>query len=389
MRSGLHRLDSRALLVLGLFVACLGGTPSGAQTEEEREHQHLTTIEHLRAEQGETARELIQPLLELGQLYLGQDRCQEAIAALEHAFGISRKIDGLFHPTQLKMIAPLRECYVALDLLREFERVQQHAIRIAESQHGQNDLALLPALDEAARWYEHAGLYKEARDLYSRSMRIVRKAAGDNDVRLIEPLRGMARACRLENQFQNGNAPLDALGERSLRRAVAIARAHPEASRTQRVETFLELADWLQMTGYTREALKIYKEVWNELAKPTRVVAAASGDRVDIIAGAVGTELLSSPLPIQYRTQVGVALRRPPPPAEREKLRHYTVDFSYTVTREGYATDIRVLHSDAPRDLQYHMLENLRRTRFRPRFEDGVPVETRDVRLRQGVYVGD
>jgi hypothetical protein len=106
-----------------------------------------------------------------------------------------------------------------------------------------------------------------------------------------------------------------------------------------------------------------------------------------ITAGSASAEdLLGTPEPILYRAQIGTALRRPPP--DREKLRHYWVDFSFTVTRRGEVTDVVVTDGTAPKDLQIRLAENLKTTHYRPRFADGEPADTPDVKLRQGVWVG-
>jgi hypothetical protein len=147
-------------------------------------------------------------------------------------------------------------------------------------------------------------------------------------------------------------------------------RGNPDGDAKRRVDTLLELADWYQMSGALRDALKAYKDVW--------AIAAASGG--------APAELFAAPEPILYRAQIGTALRRPPP--DREKLQHYWVDFAFTVTRRGEVTDVVVTDATAPKDLQMSLAENLKRTHYRPRFVDGEPADTRDVKLRQGVWVG-
>ncbi len=62
-------------------------------------------------------------------------------------------------------------------------------------------------------------------------------------------------------------------------------------------------------------------------------------------------------------------LRRSPPDAE--KLKHYWIDYEFTVTRNGDARDVIVRESTAPRDIQTRIAENLKRTRFRPSLVDG------------------
>ncbi len=364
----------------------------------------LLRIETVEKEHGHVARELEAPLFELGKLYVSADQCQNAIPILRQAASLSQRLDGVMNPRQLRVYEPLSECYVSLDMVRDLARVQEQVLLVRENAYGKYDVRMLPALAHVGDWYERAGDYQSARDVYLRAMRIARKAGGDQDIRLVLPLRAIARTYRLEMQYEQeglrGRA-LDAQGQRTLERAARIVRAHAsEAPRPAllptsstdggnpggarggssnsvevdahlRVDTLLELADWYQMAGAVRDAVKVYKEAWQ--------AAVASGQS--------GPELLGEPQPILYRAAVGVALRRPPP--DREKLKHYWIDFEFTVTRFGEVTNVVAKNATAPRDLQFGIAENLKRTHYRPRFVDGEAVDTSGVHIRQGVWVAN
>jgi tetratricopeptide (TPR) repeat protein len=331
----------------------------------------LLRINLIEQDAGNLSRELQAPLFELGKLYASADQCQNAIPIIQRAILLSQRLDGLMNTPQLPLYEPMLECFVARDMLRELTRALEQTLLINESAYGKDDVRLLPALAYAAEWYEQAGLYDDARQLYNRSMKIARKTGGDQDERIVDPLRGLSQTFRLEAQYESERSiALNAAGERALERAAAIVRAHPDGDPQRRIATLLELGDWYQMSGAIRDAAKTYKEVW---------AAATAG------GGPTG-DLLTTPEPILYRAQIGTALRRPP--ADREKLQHYWVDFAFTVTRRGEVTDVVVTGATAPKDLQISLAENLRKTHYRPRFADGEAVDTRDVTLRQGVWVG-
>lgn len=364
---------------------------TAGQAAEQIEQNLLHEIEAFETQQGPVTRHVISPLLKLGRFYAATERCDSAILALNHALHVSIRVDGLFQPQQLELLDPLRNCYVALDLQADFERAQHYVLLLNETTYGKDDPRMLPALENAARWYEQAGRYLSARKLYDRAVEIAREDAGDKeDLRMVGPLRGIARAYRLEYmfglheadlgiegagrlssnaEFESSSRHLDYLGERSLLRALKILRTHPDARRAQRIETLLDLGDWYQMAYASRDALKIYREVWRELSEPD----------------APGTALLAKPVPILYRPHVGVALRRPP--QEKEELKHYSAEFDFTVTREGRVVDVVVAESDAPKYLQRDLADNLKRTRYRPRFVAGEPVDTPGMHHRQGLYV--
>jgi tetratricopeptide (TPR) repeat protein len=366
----------------------------------------LLRIEAIEKEHGHVARELEAPLFELGKLYVSADQCKNAIPILRQAILLSQRLDGVMNPRQLRVYDPLSECYVALDMVRDLGRAQEQVLLVRENVYGKDDVRMLPALARAGEWYEQAGDYESARDVYLRAMKIARKAGGDDDVRLVLPLRAMARTYRLEMQYEQealrGRA-LDAQGQRTLERAARIVRAHAgsnavrvadasnagamthaiaasgvnaalnraDSDTTLRIDTLLDLADWYQMAGAVRDAVKVYKEAWQ-----------TAGD-----AGRSGEELLGEPQPILYRAAVGIALRRPP--ADHDKMKHYWIDFEFTVSRFGEVKDVVAKSTSAPRDLQLGIAENLKRTHYRPRFVDGEAVDTRGVRIRQGVWVSN
>jgi tetratricopeptide (TPR) repeat protein len=334
----------------------------------------LLKIEAIEKEHGHVTRELEAPLLELGKLYASAEQCQNAIPMLRQAILLSQRLDGVMTPRQLPMYAPLLECFVSRDMLRELERAQEQMLLVHESEHGKDDVRMLPALRDAGAWYEQAGQYESARNVYTRAMTIARKAGGEQDVRLVKPLRSLARTYRLQAQYEEEawrERAVDAQGQRLLERAAQIVRTSANASAALRIETLLEFGDWYQVAGAVRDAAKLYKEVW----------------QAAVAAGGSGLEFFRRPEPLLYRAAVGVALRRAP--QDRENLRHYWIDFEFTVTRLGEVDNVVVKNTGAPGDLQRAIAENLKRTHYRPRFVDGEAVDSEGIRIRQGVWVGE
>ena len=331
----------------------------------------LLKIDTIEKEQGHVARALEAPLFELGKLYLTADHCQDAIPLLRQAIALTQRLDGVMNTRQLAMYEPLLECLVAKDMIIDLQHALDQMLLIRENASGKSDLRMIPALAHAGEWYERAGEYENAREVYQRSVDIARKAGGDRDVRLVGPLRALARTFRLQVQYEpeplRGRA-LDAAGERMLERAARIVRENPDASASLRIDTLLELGDWYQMSGAVRDALKIYQEVW----------AAA------VAAGKPGESVLGEPTPLLYRAAVGVALRAAPP--DRQKMKHYWIDFEFRVSRFGQVEDVLAKGSTAPSSLQQGIAENLKRTHYRPRFVRGEAVDTEGVKVRQGVW---
>lgn len=365
------------------------GATTPALAEETTALKLIRNVQSLQAQYGNYAREVLPPLVELGQLY-GAGQCNHALDILDLALEVSRRSEGLLHPQQLEIYAPLMSCYLTLNRIDEFARAQHYVLLINEAQYGQNDPHLLPSLAAAAKRYEEGGLYFSARRLHRRAVEIAEHASGRNDPSLVAPLRGLAHAYRLEyiyglalpditdetylvstlrsNAGLPGDFRFDRLGEESLERAVKILRRHPDSKR-ELIETLVELGDWHQLAGHNREALTIYRQAWRELHAPD----------------APDSDLLRTATPLQFRPRTGAALRRTP--LEDEGLHKYTIDLEYTVTGEGRVKDIRVLESNASPRVQHNVVEDLRYTRHRPGFaENGEPIEERGLQYRRHVY---
>jgi tetratricopeptide (TPR) repeat protein len=352
----------------------------------------LRNIQTLQAKHSFLAPELLPPLLELGQLY-GTGQCDRAIEILDLALDVSRRHEGLFNPGLLDIYTPLLSCYITLDLPAALDRAQQYVVLIDEHRYGKHDPRLLPTLEQGAQRYEEVGLYLSARKLHRRALEIASRTAGENDLSLVKPLRGIARAFRLEYtyglavadyahvtyeapelvssaSFDPARTRLDRLGRRSLERAVEILRKHTDTHAGEYHDTLLELGDWHQLGDHRNSALKSYRELWKALHGGE----SPSDPRA----------LLDTPQALLGGHAGNTRLRRPP--ADTDRLQKYTVDLDYAVSRDGRVRDVKVVESDAPKDVEMRIVRDFRQTRFRPRFASGEPVDTAELYHRQNFY---
>jgi tetratricopeptide (TPR) repeat protein len=375
-----------ALLSCDLAVAQTGSGISRARVLKER--SLLETIKQIQGDTGGFSSTLVRPLWDLGILYVQWDRCVEAVAVLEQAARLKRADEGFFTTSQLELFDLMQECQIALGAMPDFQRIQQYRLLITEKTFGRGPEAL-PMLSQIAAWYEEAGLYISARVLYSGQIDLIKRAGGRKDVRLVEPLRGIARAYRLEYAYGLNSADLllnrggwmhsdaklqipytrlDYTGEASLVRALRILEEAPAEHQGKLVETLIDLGDWYLVGERRDEAIRMYKQAWEISTQ---------------IEGA--TALFSGPEPVPFRTSLGVPLRRPP--KDRSEFDQFWADLDYTVGRDGRVQDVEVLETNASRSTRWKLVENLSNTRHRPRFEDGEPVATPHVQKRQRVWV--
>jgi hypothetical protein len=371
---------------------CAQSTETDERPRLQTEQKLLRSAQAIASQHGDATTALIPPLKELGLLYVEWNRCSDAIVLLDQAARLVRADEGLFTATQLELFDPLEKCYLTLDRQTDFRRVQEYRVLIAERTYGGNNPAMLPMLSRTARWYEEAGYYISAREIHGKALDIIRTSGSHNDVRVVEPLRGIARAYRLE--YLHGLEPLDAeynrgsrfesvtsrttplrtpdrLGETSLKKAVKTLEVHSarhssSAMSALLIDTLLDLAGWYQMTDDPRAAMTVYRRAW-----------AVSQIHLD------GHEtLFDQPQPVPYQWAIDLPWRRP---IENEQ---YWADVDYTVARSGRISDVTIEHSDAPKFIQSKLVQGLLNTLVRPRFVKGEPVDTEHVRARQIIWVG-
>jgi len=358
------------------------GNHSSAETSYER------GVQILEASAANTDRQLLLPLQGLGETYNALGQHEDARLVLKRAVDLSRNLDGLFNLEQLKFVEPLIDSYVALAQFQDAEKEHQYAFRVAETAYGRNDIRMLEPIDHYARWFEFVGRYSTARALYGRALTISERK-GKNSPLSVDPLRGIARTYRLE--FLNGpeddsreafsNSPtntptmpsdmnggqrLNADGERALKMALGAIDAQTPVDRERRGETLVELGDWYLSSGDTNKALETYKDAWKELMQ------------------AGSTQLLSAPRQLAYRPPASSITRSRIDPKDAEEK---FVEVKFTVTNDGHVSNIETASSDAPTGLQKSVVNAVKKARYSPRLENGEPAQTTGVTLRERVMV--
>ena len=102
-------------------------------------------------------------------------------------------------------------------------------------------------------------------------------------------------------------------------------------------------------------------------------------------AGAGAVDVLRVPRRLAYRAPpTSIARLRPEDP---ENFEERLVELRFTVDVDGKVTDITTASSEVAPGLERSVQFALRRARYAPRLEDGTPVETRDVTLRERLLV--
>lgn len=331
----------------------------------------------------------LRPLQGLGIAFARSDQPVDAADALKRAIDLSRNVDGLYNLEQLDFVRALIDVYVAQGRLDDAEREHLFAFRVAETTYGPGDPRMLPAHDYLARWYEYVGRYTTARAEHLRALRLAEATSGRGSVATVEPLRGIARAFRLEYLYGpeiveapttsepltfssgSGTAPpqaaLNREGERALQLALAaLLRADPQQPNALGA-TFVDLGDWYLIAGNGKGALAAYHDAWRALEK------------------AGNTRLVETPRQLRYRAPSMSVTRYTGGRVEDYDI--YPIEARFTVKADGRIADVAIAPSDAPQSFQDGVQSAVRKALYAPRLEGGDAVETTGVTLTERVLV--
>lgn len=375
--------DDRALATP---LANLGTTQLRLSLFSAAEASYKRALAVVRSNANATDRALLRPLQGLGVTYARTDQPGAAASTLKDAIDLSRNIDGLYNLEQLDYVFALIDVYIAGNQLTEAEREHLFAFRIAETAFGKDDPRMLPAYDYLARWYEYVGRYTTARVQHRRALRLAEVTSGRGSIETVAPLRGLARAFRLEYlygiepteqvlgtdpmQFTTGPAQLPHLtadGERALHLALAaIDRADPPDP-ALRGETLLDLGDWQLTGGNARGALLAYRDAWLALD--------AAGT----------TALVAAPRQLKYKPPSASIARFKG--GDVTKYAEFSIEAKFTVKADGSTSDITTVPNDAPDELHESVAYAVSKALYAPRIENGEPVDTAGVSLTERLLV--
>jgi tetratricopeptide (TPR) repeat protein len=399
-------------------------------------YEYETEVQRLETDGGAYDPQLGEQLLSLGLVYQAQEQHEDAVKALKRAMYIKRVNDGLYDMAQVPILNEIIESNIASQNWEDLDQAYEQLLFIHRRNFEPGDPRFLPILDQVGAWKVKAyteGLLKElpmttinaAEKLYKDNVKLLTKQYGETDPRLIDPLYGRAvvsyqllreAASRPLHEYRSTAAAgrfavryqticrtiglrsvcttipvadnagyvselsmqqqekdmemqkfLTITGD-SLKRIVEIHDAHPELPAESRAQALVHFGDWNLLRNRRSTAIDYYKRAYQTLAAND-----AESDKLL-------EKYFGSPKSIP-------ALRLPAPQVER-KLDE-VADPSYVmvavdISKRGEARNFRVVEQSDPANASAarQAREKIREGRFRPRFENGEPVETPGFQLR-------
>lgn len=367
--------------------------------------QYKQTIDELQRTHGVYHDQLGEQLLGLGLVYRNQGQYQEAIAVLKRSLHINRINKGLHNTSQLPILELIIETNTALSDWQALDQNYHYLYWVHLRNYGDKDPRLLPIIDRLGRWHINAYqmqsdelLFRHLLDadaLYKNAVAIIETHYGQSDPRLIDPLYAItltnyqkaAHASNLDNSAdirssyssrrnrrrlseqeiaqQNLLADSYRTGKNAMTRIIDIYESNPQLPSDSHALALIYLGDWYQLFNKRTTAMMSYQQAYAFLSEHQT-------DTLDI------DELFARP-----RTLPAIKLPLPYKNKQDNKNKQ-SVLASFNVTKTGRARNIQIIESDPADDvsLRRRAKKTIKSTRFRPRLENGKPVETTDVSIR-------
>ncbi|MEH6611454.1 MAG: hypothetical protein V7696_18935 [Halioglobus sp.] len=360
-------------------------------------------IAELESSEGAYGEGLQEQLLSLGLSLQQQGRHEEAIKTLKRGVHLARINSGLYSIDQIPLLQTEIASLMARGEFLEADERQSYLYRVQQRGLIQGEIRA-EALMQQARWQRRAydmgvGELDFPRllsmwDLYRLALNDVVEEEGEASLALLVPLNGMLEAQYLisayqgehnssfgenlsdrydKNRFNAYRAQSFKKGQAVLHAIHDIEQKNNADDRVANAKSFTRLGDWMFWHGEKDPAIEIYREAFMELAE-------AENAQVEL------EHLFSAPVPLPSMAEV-----RPFPETAAPELADLLLEFG--VSETGRVVDLRRLDeppaTDTSEDVDGPLVDNeavanrfmrqLRRTRFRPRFENGDPVATEGV----------
>ena len=420
------------------FVALLASLPCGlcfgaADTENPGRSiaEYEREIRKREAEHGVYDPGTGEYLLSVGLVYQNDGKHEEAVDAFTRALQIKRVNEGLQSTGQLLILEQLIKSNIANADWTEVDRNYQQLLWIHKRNYDVGDPRLLPVVDMVGRWKLKA--YKEnlldgsairiigeSEKLFKDTITILQRQYGENDPRLVNPLYGRALtnyqyaievANTPQDEFHGAGSPTRtqvmcrtvptpnggarricntirvpdpsyyasqssnkdfAMGQRiaavgkALKQIVQIHENNPDLEKDSHAKALVHLGDWNLLRGKKTTAYKNYKSAY--------LLLVDSAEHQETIA-----ELFGKPQNLP-------ALRLPLPEVDDkvEEEKSTSVLASFDVSRSGRARNVQIIESEPPdaTSARRKAKKTIRGRLYRPRFEQGEPVDTVGNKIR-------
>jgi len=315
--------------------------------------------------------QLINPLTGLGAAQLKGGRPDLATATFLRAVHVTHVNEGPHNLEQVELLESIAETHMQMGDVESAKEVQDTIYALNLREHQIDSIDLVPSLLRRAEWQHQVGLIFDERTTYRRIVRIIEDDEGRDALELVQPLIMLGRSF-FYYDTSGAQSYADAhmsSGEIYFRRAARIATEHPDTTWQIVAQATLALGDFYMYSNNPQRAGNAYRDVWDMLSNDDEKLEIRHMQLEGIVP------LRQQKLP-QYidKTDVEAGLQSDDP------LLQGGVTMGYAVSDRGRATDINLVEAQPAEftKMASAVLRELRRRIYRPRFQDGDPVESPD-----------
>lgn len=365
--------------------------------------RHLDAIEAIEAESGPYDDQLSQQLVGLGIGYQRQGQHDQAIDVFKRAVHINRINEGLYNLNQVTILDHMIDSNMALNRWHKVNDLNHYLVWLNKRSPDKNDLRvkqMLKIVNKLSEYHLNAYILEsdqgpfyhlvQAQDLFRLSINIIASHFGHTDPRLINPLRGLSASnyfltefsnktnTELRNKIMMGNIDQKpptqnfqkyiinnySTGKEAITQLSEVYRHNPELPQIESLKARVELGDWYLMFDRKKSAFAIYKEI-------------ISADIDDLQTKNTIDNWFSKPVSLPD-------LRKLSSSAESSAGLNSYVVVQFDVTPYGKARNIEILNSQPEKSVRIRSKarDNIKRSRFRPKFEQGIAVTSYGLKRR-------
>lgn len=326
---------------------------------------------------------LIQPVARLGRVYLEMGRYDEALEATGRARHLHRINYGLHDLGQIEHVETAIAALLRRGDIEAAQEQKEYVFGLRQRAFGES-YDMLPGIRDMVRWYRSRYDIARARDLLDEGIEILEDSGRVRTREMAELLTEYAETLKAE-KFPDPGAPTEDVsfsfgtggpqprtdlpptgpqinpvvgGRRALERARDVIDALPDATPEERAQARLRLGDWYLLFEKWSRAHDQYTEAASILQASPRTADLA---------------MLEQPHPILFPS-----IEPPDPPGlgSAAEPRPGHIEVSFRVTERGRVRSVEVTESVPEGLMDFRTRRVIRSARFRPRFQDGEPVDS-------------
>lgn len=366
--------------------------------------KYQNAIEEIELQEGVYGGKLAQELQNLGTLYQNHGDHSGAIKVLNRSLHISRINEGLYSPSQIPILEKIIHSHKELEQWQLVSERYNYQYWLYSTNFGDDDIEMIEMELKLAYWYLNAYNLKIAPgpaqnllnsySLFKKLVQVMSSKYGEKDIRLIEALNGMmianyfiathVQSYRTEFEPANNQvlvtkstSNISYLQRKSFSAGKEIIdKEHSVLSEQHAVnhlfvtKNIVKQADWHLLYGKFNQAKALYQQAYNY---------ARSND----VDNESVKQLFNTPVALPDLPHLNNKFKTKPSDPAQAATEKY-VHASFKVSPFGKVKNVKIVGSNPPdaSGMRAKVIRSLRASKFRPKFENGVPVLTEQTEIR-------